>query len=894
MSIKLHTSRVFVLLALLFASYALAASEPNYYYNDDIEYPPAVKTITAEDTITIKGIADFAVVSTVQINGVDATIDSVANTWSADVALVSGINTVTVDVFNTDSSMQWQAVLAVLKIASGEIPSVDIALDSSDAWAYFQHIRPKTVVDGHLAKVNLAGTPAENDVNVRVLPYIDGALVIPHNSEYQPLEIFTEEDLLGDSKKLTVHTYYRPEQLMEFDNAISSFHLKKGYMATFAQESDGTGYSKVYIADKRDITVDVMPNGLDDTVSFVRVFPWKWVAKKGWGGGNAPAALETSWHYNWANGKASTLNVDYAPMYWGAWGDPNKPAAKVQANTTSNHVLGFNEPTHTDQSNISVETALKHWPKLMASGLRIGSPAPASTPSGWLQSFMAQADKLNYRVDYVAVHWYLGCQTPNQMKSRLRAVYNRYKRPIWVTEWNNGATWTDKSCGKPTLEENAQAIEGFVKMMEELDFVERYAIFNWVGNTRAVYDFKTSSLTPAGIKYRDQKDYMAFNANHQFHQPYLDLPNPAALDAGNVNSDGEVNITWVENVEKDEGVSIERALNDGAFSEIAFLSGENITSYTDMPSFDDGFNTYKYRVRMYKDGQYSGYSNTDIVTKHVYMIVNKKSGKALAVKDGKKKNETPVVQNDIDLTANAQRFRVYNVGKDESGNTLYRIVGVPSKKYVYFFVKKDHIAIRDNQPWKVLDWVFHDLNDGFYNLLNSKTVSTHAMAPQNGSIESGTLIKNAPYNPAFAAQAWQFVVFEDADNDGRHDDLDNCPSIPNGNQKDIDGDGMGDVCDDDTDGDGVLNEVDACPAQLIQGNITLLGQDTGLLNRPQTNGCAVSGPLKTLFDEAFAGATNKGQFVSEVMQGINGMRQSGVLTSSEWFNLRMFALQVTI
>ncbi|MCK5804523.1 MAG: thrombospondin type 3 repeat-containing protein, partial [Lentisphaeria bacterium] len=40
---------------------------------------------------------------------------------------------------------------------------------------------------------------------------------------------------------------------------------------------------------------------------------------------------------------------------------------------------------------------------------------------------------------------------------------------------------------------------------------------------------------------------------------------------------------------------------------------------------------------------------------------------------------------------------------------------------------------------------------------------------------------------------------------------DNCPTIPNVDQADIDGDGAGDACDDDMDGDSVLNENDNCP-----------------------------------------------------------------------------------
>src|SRR5207245_519541 len=50
----------------------------------------------------------------------------------------------------------------------------------------------------------------------------------------------------------------------------------------------------------------------------------------------------------------------------------------------------------------------------------------------------------------------------------------------------------------------------------------------------------------------------------------------------------------------------------------------------------------------------------------------------------------------------------------------------------------------------------------------------------------------------------------DRDNDGIPDNLDNCPTVPNGDQKDMDHDGLGNVCDSDRDGDGVPDAVDNC------------------------------------------------------------------------------------
>ena len=92
-----------------------------------------------------------------------------------------------------------------------------------------------------------------------------------------------------------------------------------------------------------------------------------------------------------------------------------------------------------------------------------------------------------------------------------------------------------------------------------------------------------------------------------------------------------------------------------------------------------------------------------------------------------------------------------------------------------------------------------------------------AQASGCGMIIDGTLYFSDSF---FNGSGFVWGLSTDSDLDNRSDLVDNCPLVPNYNQTDMDSDQIGDVCDDDMDGDGRLNVDDDCPAGVINWDAT--------------------------------------------------------------------------
>lgn len=483
-----------------------------------------------------------------------------------------------------------------------------IELNSNDAWLFIDNVKPSQVVANWLNKITINGMPAAGNPNVRIAIYKNGTAIIPNGNltAAQALEAFTAPGLAGDSRTFETVTYH--DSLGVFDNKVRSFRLHRGFMATLANNPDGTGYSRVFIANDSDLVVNVMPEGLDTSVSFIRVHKWDWPSKKGWAGGGLPVSLTNStWFYDWNIGGTPTNDYNYALIRhnagWPGWNE-------INAKTNSNTLLGFNEPDQADQANMPVEEAIRQWPEMMKSGLRIGSPSPANASNTWLPTFLRKCDSLNYRVDFVAVHCYWNSRTPQQWYSGLKAIYDQVKRPLWITEWNNGANWTGEAW--PTdpaaqFEKQYNDLKGILEVLDTTSFVERYSIYNWVENKRAMV--LADTLTKAGKYYAANRSALAFDPKQAFvHTWKLAVPTiSGAIDTGNYS---KLTLRYPEvNGELGSQYVIERKV-DGVDTSFIAIHTDSAYSFGREISFIDSiYANTTYRIKAYsRDGSKSAYS----------------------------------------------------------------------------------------------------------------------------------------------------------------------------------------------------------------------------------------------------------------------------------------------
>ena len=496
-----------------------------------------------------------------------------------------------------------------------------INFTSDSAWLILDGVLPSQAIASHFSYISVNGQPAVNKVNIRVTNYLRGCVIMSHAPNFEALTLYKDTGFAGEEMKCFSNKYYKSADLGSFDNTVSSFKLQKGYMVTFAQNENGSGFSKVFIADNQDIEISTLQVGLNDKISFVRVFPWRYTDKKGFGSGlpdfnrtNIPVKLTNSgWFYHWGTTSTEDLtDVEFVPMRWNAKSLTDSRWKEILDINYSNHLLGFNEPDGATQANMTLDEMLLYWPKMMESGLRLGSPAPAGNLQ-LLYDFIDKCDELNYRVDFVAIHDY-GEGTALAFYNKCKAVHDRTGRPVWVTEFNSGGTWTKST---PTYTAIATRIAEIIDKYDTEGIIERYSIFNFdetvndFGGVQNRAVFVTPAMpnytfTPLGIAYRDNVAPMAFNLLEQINIP-LKLVAPQNLKISNIN--GTINkLVWDNyNFSGASTTLIERSYNGAPYSTIAQINGSESFYNDDITT--SGLGRYIYRL----SSQEVGFPNSKFI-----------------------------------------------------------------------------------------------------------------------------------------------------------------------------------------------------------------------------------------------------------------------------------------
>lgn len=412
--------------------------------------------------------------------------------------------------------------------------SIDIT-NPEKAVVIFDALLPSKAKN-YIGSVTINGEKAVSGTNCQLRVFRAGCMLLPY-PEKQVLSVYTEANYGGSMKNsYDVNTIYSLANDKEFNNQIRSFKLKRGYMVCFSNQSNGQGYSRVFIADKADLELASLPKVLNGRISYIRISKWNNVIKRGWAGYWSDATqemLNTGWAYNWdASTHSDWTDREYiSQRHHIGW-----PGIADVGNVGSANILAHNEPDNTADSRehyATVAQVLEDWPALMATGRRLGSPA-VSGNYNWLYEFIDSIDARGWRCDFIAVHayWY---SDVDSWQRQLENISRRCGgRPIWITEMNYGANWTGWPGSNTSASDANYAIEKqhmrpILDYLNDASYIERYAFYNNVQDCR--YAVANNKLTPIGEYYANLRPAMAYNSAKEYIPRNPRTEAPAGLTA---------------------------------------------------------------------------------------------------------------------------------------------------------------------------------------------------------------------------------------------------------------------------------------------------------------------------------------------------------------------------
>ena len=403
---------------------------------------------------------------------------------------------------------------------------VDIA--NEQAVLILNKVKPSKV-SSYLSHVKINGTRASIGANCQVRIHNIGAIILPYGNNVKPLTVFSEKDFGGDAVDDfgldNSGGFMNTLSDAKLNNRIKSFKLKRGYMVTFSTLPRGRGYSRCFIAADGDLEFAELPQILSGRISSYRIFKWNYNSKSGLANDTRAdpcSKLNVTSCYSFGLGEDRGLNTECVPHHiYEDW-----PSASACGSVTySPHMKTNNEPGNSaDDHPQSVDDILANWENLMATGMRLCSPSSHDGSLNHLRAFMDSIDARGWRCDIIDLHCYWTEGSFNNIKG---SWVDRYKRPIWISEWVWGASWnnngifgiaTGDNRNNPTtsqLNQNKTAIQSICTKLNSWDYIERYFYWNSEANCSKLY-LSNGTLTPAGEYYASMNTGVGYNGKYEF------------------------------------------------------------------------------------------------------------------------------------------------------------------------------------------------------------------------------------------------------------------------------------------------------------------------------------------------------------------------------------------
>ena len=459
-----------------------------------------------------------------------------------------------------------------------------------------------------LKYIQIDGVKAVNNTNCQIKLYNRGCIILPYSGgdKFKPLTVYSEKNFEGESCNdfglENTGGYMNTLTDAKLNNRISSFKLKRGYMVTFSLKKEGRGYSRCFIAADKDIEMATMPGILDNSISSYRVFKWYDTGKKNIANCTDKtilSALNVQSCYDWGQGNASLL-PDYewvANHIYEDW----PSTATIGSITQSPHTKANNEPRNSsDDHPQDLATILDNWENMMRTGLRLCSPASWDgsdywNATGFLAEFLDSIDARGWRCDIIDLH----CYWPEGNFGNIANWSNKFKRPVWISEWCWGASWNKNGAfaSGVTKQQVKEALERICTKLNSYDYVERYYYWNSEAAISKIYD---GGLTPAGEMYAALDAGVGYNGKYDYAPTTPKQYDPSDLTVDFDNKTGLAVLNWKDyNGEMNASMSVQRRAGNGkmweTIAEIELEDDAASYSYVDSAAT----NGCQYRVVVY-------------------------------------------------------------------------------------------------------------------------------------------------------------------------------------------------------------------------------------------------------------------------------------------------------